>query len=66
MKKILLIPFVALILSFAVSGCYVGRPYDPYYNGRAYKYKYKRYHHHDRDDRYRNRDRDDYGYRNRY
>jgi len=54
--KMLMIPFVALLLSFAVSGCYVHRPYDPYY--REYKYKYK--HHHDR---YRDRDRDDYGYR---
>ena len=66
MKKILMIPFVALIVSFAVSGCYVGRPYDPYYNGRAYRYKYKRHHDRDRDDRYRDRDHNSYGYRNGY
>ena len=56
--KMLIIPFMALLLSFVVSGCYVHRPYDPYYNSREYKYKHR--HHHDND---HDHDGDDYGYR---
>ena len=59
--KMLIIPFIALFLSFAVSGCYVHRPYDPYYNNREYKYKHRHHHDKDRDyDRDRDHDRDDY------
>ena len=57
---------MALLLSVAVSGCYVHRPYDPYYSNREYKYKHRHHdRHHDRD-KDRDHDRDDYGYRNRY
>ena len=63
-----MVPLAVLVLSFAVSGCYVHRPYDPYYSNNDYKYKHK--HHHDRDrDRDHDRDHDhdrDYGYHNRY
>jgi hypothetical protein len=58
--KMLIVPFIALILSFMFTGCYVGRPYDPYYNSRVYKYKYRHHRHWDRD---HDRDDRDYGYR---
>lgn len=67
--KMLLMPLMALLLTFAVSGCYVHRPYDPYYENRyPREYKYKHRHDRDRDyDRDRDRDRDDDHYsRNRY
>ena len=58
--KMLVIPFLALLLSFATTGCDVHRPYDPYYNTRyrkeyKRKYKHQRDRDYDRDDRYSNR-----------
>jgi len=48
-KKRLIIPFMAVLLSFAVSGCYTHRAYDPYYDVRYRKeYKHKHKHHHEK------------------
>jgi hypothetical protein len=58
--KSLIVPFMAVLLAFAVSGCYAHRPYDPYYDTTYRKeYKHKHKHRHYRDyDRDRDHDRD--------
>lgn len=61
--KILIVPFTALLLSFAFTGCYSAHHNDRYYHHREHEHRYH-HRHYDRDhDRDHHNDRDrDYGY----